>query len=262
MSISKLKLPDERERLEIKAIANEARSNFNSRGITDIFEMLEEKAMLIKLPLEVNDLSGFSTYYDGEFVVVLNTSFTLGHERYTAAHELYHLLYNQDILKKEKVMLKEEKYELEDKRADIFASEILMPEDYVKELFYKLVNVEKSKVEARHIVRLNSKLKVSYKAMLKRLVQLNLCDINLYDSLVHYGSLEMKEVLRDITKTEGYDISLIIPSNSYYISKEYLELVKSNYEKSIISYGKLEQLLEFINETPNDYGYSRESEAD
>lgn len=258
MSISKLKLPEERERLEIKVIANEARSNFNNRGITDVFEMLEEKAMLIRLPLNVYDLSGFSTYYDGEFVVVLNTSFTLGHERYTAAHELYHLLYNQDILKKEKVMLREEKYEIEDKKADVFASELLMPEDYVKELFYRLVNVEKNKVKARHIVRLNSTLKVSYKAMLKRLVQLDLCDISLYDALAEYGSLEMKEELRSITKIEGYDISLIVPSNSHYISKEYLELVKNNFEQGIISYGKLEQLLEFINQNPSDYGYSRE----
>jgi hypothetical protein len=41
-----------------------------------------------------------------------------------------------------------------------------------------------------------------------------------------------------------------------------LELVKNNYEQGIISYGKLEQLLEFIDQTPNAYGYGREAEAD
>src|SRR5699024_10129364 len=138
------------------------------------------------------------------------SNFTLGRERYTGAHELYHIMCNQDILKKEK-LIEDSKYQEEDRRADIFAAEFLMPEDYVKELFYKLVDIEPNKVEVRHVVRLNNELKVSYKAMLKRLVQLDLCSIDLYEELASYGTYENKVKLQEITMREGYDISLITP---------------------------------------------------
>lgn len=255
-----LKLPDEYLRLKIKQLAEDARYKFSKRGILDIFDILEDIAFLIRKPLDIYDISGFTTYFNDEFVVFLNSRFTLGHERFTAAHELYHILYNSDILKKEKLMLNDNVYADEDGKANIFAAELLMPEDYVKELFYKLVNVSKDKIEVRHIVRLNSTLKVSYKDMLKRLVQLDLCDICLYQSLVEYGSLAKKEELREITKMEGYDISLIVPTEIAYVSKEYLEIAKQNYEKGKISYGKISQLLEFINETPEKYGYNKPDE--
>ena len=66
----------------------------------------------------------------------------MGHERYSGAHELYHVIYNADILKKEKVILDDKNYQVEDLKAETFASEFLMPEDYVKEVFYKIVNVD------------------------------------------------------------------------------------------------------------------------
>lgn len=52
------------------------------------------------------------------------------------------------------------------------------------------------------------------------------CDINLYETLAEYGTLAKKEELRETTKTEGYDISLIVPSNASYVSKEYVEITK------------------------------------
>jgi Zn-dependent peptidase ImmA (M78 family) len=257
-----LKLPEEPLRLAIKQLAEESRYRFSKKGIVDIFNILEDVAFFIRKPLEIYEISGFTTYYNNEFVVFLNSSFTLGHERFTAAHELYHILYNSDILKKEKLLLNNNSNNNEDEKANVFAAEFLMPEDYVKELFYKLINVDSDKLEVRHLVRLNSTLKVSYKAMLKRLVQLDLCDISLYESLVEYGTLEKKKELRDITKTEGYDISLIVTSSIVHVSKEYLEIAKQNYEKGKISYGKITQLLEFINETPERYGYVEPKEDD
>ena len=258
MSLTKrdLRLADEPLRLKVKGLAEEARYKFSKKGIVDIFDILEDVAFFIRKPLKTHDISGFTTYFNNEFVVFLNSSFTLGHERFTAAHELYHILYNDDLLRKEKLLMNDIAYADVDERANVFASEFLMPEDYVKELFYKLVNTAKDKLEVRHIVRLNSTLKVSYKAMLKRLVQLDLCDISLYETLAEYGTLAKKEELREITKKEGYDISLIVPTNISYISKEYLEIAKQNYENGKISYGKITQLLEFINETPEKYGYN------
>ena len=134
-----LNLPEESLRLQIKDLAEETRIKFARKGLSDIFDILSEVAFLIRKPLDTNELSGFSTYFEEQFIVFLNSNFTLGHERYTGAHELYHIIYNADILKKEKILIDDDKHKEEDIKAHVFASEFLMPEDYVKEVFLKLL---------------------------------------------------------------------------------------------------------------------------
>jgi Zn-dependent peptidase ImmA (M78 family) len=257
-----LNLPEESFRLQIKDLAEETRIKFARKGLSDIFDILSEAAFLIRKPLDTDELSGFSTYFEEQFIVYLNSNFTLGHERYTGAHELYHLIYNADILKKEKILLDDEKHKAEDMKANVFASEFLMPEDYVKEVFYKIVNVDKDSILPRHIIRMHNYFKVSYKAMLKRLIQLDLCSINKYEELVDICSLENMEQLQSLTKREGYSIELIIPSKETYVPTEYIEFVKSNYERGNISYKNMKNSLEFIGLTPGQFGYEYPLEED
>ena len=257
-----LNLPEESFRLQIKDLAEETRIKFARKGLSDIFDILSEAAFLVRKPLDTDELSGFSTYFEEQFIVYLNSNFTLGHERYTGAHELYHLIYNADILKKEKILLDDEKHKAEDMKANVFASEFLMPEDYVKEVFYKIVNVDKGSILPRHIVRMHNYFKVSYKAMLKRLIQLDLCSINKYEELVDICSLENMEQLQSLTKREGYSIELIIPSKETYVPTEYIEFVKGNYEIGNISYKNMKNSLEFVGLTPEQFGYEYPLEED
>lgn len=249
-----INIPEELFRLKMKELAEEVRMKFAKKGISDIFEILSEVAFLIRKPLDIEELSGFITYFDNSFIVYLNSNFTLGHERYTAAHELYHIIYNEDILKKEKVFLDKEMHKEEEVKADVFAAEFLMPEDYVKEVFYKLVNLDKNKLLPKHVVRMHNYFKVSYKAMLKRLIQLNLCSLDKYFQLVEICSLENKDKLQSLTKQEGYPIDLIIPSRKTYIPKEYIIYVKSNYENGKISYENMRESLEFVGLDPIEFG--------
>ena len=257
-----LNLPEESFRLQIKDLAEEVRIKFARKGLSDIFDILSEAAFLIRKPLDIEELSGFTTYFEGQFIVYLNSNFTLGHERYTGAHELYHLIYNADILKKEKILLNDEKHKEEDAKADVFASEFLMPEDYVKEVFYKIVNVDKNSILPRHIIRMHNYFKVSYKAMLKRLIQLNLCSIDKYEELVDICSLENTEQLQSLTRREGYSIDLITPSKETYVPKEYIEFIKTNYERGNISYKNMKNSLEFIGLAPEQFGYEYPQEED
>lgn len=257
-----LNLPEESFRLQIKDLAEDVRIKFARKGLSDIFDILSEAAFLIRKPLDTDELSGFSTYFEEQFIVYLNSNFTLGHERYTGAHELYHIIYNADILKKEKILLDDEKHKAEDAKADVFASEFLMPEDYVKEVFYKIVNVDKDSVLPRHIIRMHNYFKVSYKAMLKRLIQLNLCSIDKYEELVDICSLENTEQLQSLTIREGYSIDLITPSKETYVPKEYIEFIKTNYERGNISYKNMKTSLEFIGLAPEQFGYEYPLEED
>ncbi len=250
-----INIPHELFRLKIKEMAEEVRIKFAKKGLSDIFDILSETSFLIRKPLDLEELSGFITYFEDHLIVYLNSNFTLGHERYTAAHELYHIIYNEDILKREKVFIDKDKYKEEEEKADVFAAEFLMPEDYVKEVFYKIVNVDKDRLKARHIVRMHNYFKVSYKAMLKRLVQLKLCSPKKYFDLIDIASLENKEKLQALTREEGFSIDLIVPSRVTYIPKEYLIYVKSNYENGKITYDELKETLAYIDLKPQDLGY-------
>ena len=253
--------PDELIRLEIKQLAEDVRYKYSKKGLSDIFDILAEDAFLLRMPLKTTEVSGFSTYFQDKFVVFLNSSFTLGHERYSGAHELYHIIYNQETLKNEKLLIYNSDSD-EENKADIFAAEFLMPEDYVKEVFYKIINVKSDSVIEKHVIKMNNFFKVSYKAMLKRLVQLNLCERNKYDSLSEICSLENADKLQLLTKKEGYDIKLIIPSNEKFIPKEYIEYIKTNYENNRISFNNMKNCFNFIGMDPMDFGYEYPNEEE
>lgn len=255
---SKFKLVNEKLRLDIKGKADETRYRWTKKGLIDIFSILDNIAILIRRPIKTNKLSGFSTYFEDNFIVFLNSSYTLGHERFSGAHELYHITYNADILKSDKILFGDNQ-DIEDE-ANIFAAEFLMPEEGIKEVFYKQVDVNPGQVEAKHLVRMHNYFKVSYKAMLKQLIQLRLCDEKLYEPLLYYQVLEKADVLEKITQMEGYSAELIKPSKIKSISTEYIEIVRRNFEDNKISYGKLEEMLGFIGKVPEDYGYVRNEE--
>lgn len=251
---------DEKQiRLAIREKADEVRLRWAKKGLFDIFEILENECILIRKPLETTEISGFTTYFDESFIVFLNSLYTVGHERFSGAHELGHLILHRDQLLKENLLTKDKGIEHE---ATIFAVEFLMPSLGVEEIFHKIVGVEPKSVNAKHVVRMHHYFKVSYKAMLKRLVYLNLCDIGLYEELCEYCSLANAGLLQDLTKKEGYDCSLIKKSNAQYVSKEYEEIIRRNYETGKISYKRLEFLLDFIGKDPADYGYEVSDDED
>ncbi len=258
---NKLNLPEELIRLQMKELAEEVRYKYFKKGLADIFDILSEVSFLIRMPLETNEISGFSTFFEQHFIVYLNSNFTLGHERFSGAHELYHITYNADILKREKLFLNTIESE-EDYKANVFAGEFLMPEDYVKEVFYKIVNVKPNSVLERHVVRMNNNLKVSYKAMLKRLIQLGLCEINRYEELTKICSIENAKNLQELTKKEGYDIDLITPSKRLSIPQQYIEFAKSNYENKDISYNNMNNCLQFLGLSTDQFGYEHPQEEE
>jgi Zn-dependent peptidase ImmA (M78 family) len=238
---------------DLEILAAQERSKIASDMFLDIFDVIEENAILVLYPFESKKISGFSTYYHDEFIVIINTNYTLGHQIYTAAHEYYHLVQDHHKLMTGEVLEADEENE---EKANVFASLFLMPEQSVKKQFYKLApSVNPSEVEPRHIVRMHNKFRVSYKAMLKRLVKIGLCAPEKYDELREMGTLENHEKLVKLTEREGFDVSLIKPSGRNHVSEEWIQKTRENFEQGLISYSLLQELLEFIGKDPGDYGY-------
>lgn len=245
----------ETRRRRLKSDADNIRYSWSKKGFCDIFSILENSAILIRRPISDNHMSGFTTYFQGNFVVVLNSNFTLGHEIFSGAHELYHLSFNQEILKRERLLTREEEAQI-DSDANVFAAEFLMPKDGVMELFEKLVSVKPEHLQPKHIIRLQNHFRVSYAAMLKRLLHLGLCDQQNCKRLREFGSVEHAQYLKKLTIEEGFKCDLIESSCASSISAEYLQAVRNNYENGEISFGKLASLLDYLGQTPQDYGYS------
>lgn len=248
---------DDFQRIKIKQLADEVRFHWLKLGFTDVFEILNEIAIVIRSPHETSEgkkFSGFSSYIRKNFVVYINSSYTLGHERFTAAHELYHLLFDKEILMNKKLLSPNNK-DMNERNANIFATEFLMPEEGVYDFCHKKIN---GNLEPKHIIWLQNNFQVSYRAMLKRLLELEICDKSVFDELVKYCSNDPKyiKMIKELTIKEGYTTNLIEPSYIYSIPQPYIQTIIDNYEDNKISYGKFSSLLKLINKTPEDYGFS------
>ncbi|SFD60527.1 ImmA/IrrE family metallo-endopeptidase [Bacillus sp. UNCCL81] len=247
------------QRTKIKQYADTVRYSWSQKGITDVIDILEELAIVIKTPYQNKDeelLSGFSTYIRKHFVVFINTAYTGGHQRFTAAHELYHLIYDTEVLKREVILPKETNNE---KLANWFAVEFLMPEEGIIEYVHSRFQ---RPIQPKHIIRLHQHFKVSYKAMLKRILQLNLIEKDEYDYLERFCSNEQEYIdkLLQLTTNEGLDIKLIQSTFEKNIPKRYLDVIRDNYEQGLISYHKFSSLLNLADKSPIDYGYNAPEE--
>lgn len=204
-------------------------------------------------------ISGFVCYFMEQYIVFLNSAFTLGHERFTAAHELYHLEYEAETLR-QVYLVQDSTLKKRDEKADVFAAEFLMPKEGIDELFCQLVDVLPSQIEPKHIIRMAHAFKVSYSAMAKRLVELGLCEKERLEYLRNFGSVENVPLFRSIVEIEGIPLDLFVPSKVSSIPMSLVKVLRENYERGIISYQKLAELLSFIEKSPAQLGYSRDEE--
>jgi Zn-dependent peptidase ImmA (M78 family) len=252
-------------RIEIKDKVDSVRYHWSKKGRTDIFDILEQQAVIIKKPKPYseknnNDLfSGFTTYIDGHFFVYVNTAHSLGRQRFTAAHELYHLEFDKDQLTKKKVITEEEKVS-NDRLADKFASEFLIPEEEVKKYFYS--ELSHISIQPEHVIRMMYDFKVSYLAMAYRLFSLGLITLDEYNALKSVSNKENRTNLLSLVRKQGLDTYLNEPTNESSISKKYLQYLFDNYSKNKISYGRLKSTLEYIGHTPEEFGFLPPAEPD
>lgn len=106
----------------------------NDGPVVDIISMLERNGIfIVELDENVDAFDGVSFITDGGTpVIIINKNFSNDHKRYTIAHELGHIIMHlsrnfifSEIRDKEK-------------EANEFASEFLMPEDYIKKELWGL----------------------------------------------------------------------------------------------------------------------------
>lgn len=206
-------------------------STFRQKNFLNQDEPINCKSLLLKLNVQTfyrplsDDLSGISLKVQGLAFMIVNSEHSRGRQHFTIAHELYHLFIQQEF-EPHCYNSKDEKNEIE-KKADAFASRLLLPELGVKRMI-PLSELTTKDVSLGTVLKLEHYFSVSHIAMLNRLKGLNLIKTPNYDS---WNDIYIKQ----IAKEYGYNLSLYEKGNEGVLIGDYGTLAKNLFDKEKIS---------------------------
>lgn len=200
--------------------------------INDIFLLIESLGIILfKKPFESKNLSALFMKDSKNYIMVINSNKTLGHQIYSAAHELSHFFFDKAI-KGGVCSVNSSKAEIE-VLADKFAEFLLMPDETVIQELDKKLSGGKE-IDVFDIIYLQHYFRVSWQAILIKLKSLGyIKDINVYNNIG----------ITKLTAALGYDTNLVSFTKEKYVSKKYLEKTLKCYNAYEISEKRLEEYL-------------------
>jgi Zn-dependent peptidase ImmA (M78 family)/transcriptional regulator with XRE-family HTH domain len=156
--------------------------------ITNLTKLIEDNGIVI-IPLELGEMSGFSTYINGNIpVIYVDSSLPPDRYRLTIAHELGHIIFHFGNKVSQERDLEAEAYE--------FAIELLVPESNIRPYFTK-VSIDK-------LADLKSYWYVSMQALLRYANTLSMLTQNQYKYLwIQMGTL-ITEIINAYLSDLGY----------------------------------------------------------
>ncbi|MGI6037773.1 MAG: ImmA/IrrE family metallo-endopeptidase [Limnochordia bacterium] len=227
---------------EIESIAsfraNEVRkrlglSAFEAMDIIKTLRENEDVSFVLK-PFE-SGISGMFLRLGNAKVIVLNTTRTLGHQRFTAAHEYYHLCFDTEMTGGICLAGTTEQKVTRELEADLFAANLLMPRDGLEISLFRRTQGRRD-LTIDDVVSLEQKFGVSRMAMLVRLRQLG------YLTEPQFCEMKGLPVIRS-AKILGYATDLYEPTAEEAVFSSYAEKAKLALEWGRISEGRYRQLL-------------------
>jgi Zn-dependent peptidase ImmA (M78 family) len=217
-------------------IRNELGINLNEPIDSNIFKILRKKEKISIIITELKgNISGFFLRKEDICLIVINSSRSFGHQRFTAAHEYYHFKYDKGLNGKICFINKYNSDYKNEVEANYFASYFLMPDESLKYYINKRTNG--NKLNIRDLIYLENFFMVSHALMLVRLKSINI--------ISEKEAEMMKNGIIDKARKLGYDTSLYknTKQNGTVKYTNYVELAQELLEKEMISYGKFEELL-------------------
>lgn len=171
-------------------------------------------------------------------VIAINSSMTLGRQRYSLAHEFYHLYFDDNMVSVCAKKIGEGK-EIE-KEADMFASYFLMPNTSLALLAEEYANKNNdNQVSINDVISIEQYFGVSHQAAVYRLLHTPYLKKETADKYLITS-------VRNRAESLGYSSDLYRPSpenKKYMTYGNYIKQVEYLLEKELISIGKYEELL-------------------
>lgn len=186
-------------KLNAEAVRFREKAGYSNREPIDIEAVVlrMKNYSIVRLEMSQN-ISGMCIIDEKSKLIAINSSMSIGRQRFTMAHELYHL--EIENLREGKICsaaLHDSKTDSE-KEADLFASFLLMPYDGLE---WYVENYNITKWYLRNIIELSQFYKMSYMATLFRLKQENRITANEFEVF-------KKQNIKTATQKYGYDVSL------------------------------------------------------
>ncbi len=214
---------------------------------TQIFNILENESKVLYYPLEDQQVWGFSETIKGKAFVCINTSLPYDKQVFAAAHELYHLWYGTS----GEIMIAEDSEEPDaDKEVELlanrFAAEFLVNEELLLQEM-KVFEISKDNLTVKDVVKLANLFVVPYRTMVKRLYEIDVISKKKYEEFKVYTDEEASIWCNRL------GLSVPVRKNKVGLSN-LVDKAMELYEKHLISFEKLEYLLELAELTPEQMG--------
>lgn len=228
------------DKLEIstKALSLRKELGEDTTSPIDIFSLAHTIPHLTLVFYPMGDhLSGMCIKNDGNPVIAVNSSMSVGRQRFSMAHELFHLYYDESE-QSTVCAIKIGSGNAIEKISDQFASYFLMPPVALSEAIKKVQGNSTNNLGIKEIVKLEQYFGVSRQAILYRLIEDNKLTSQQADQF-------RQGVIRSAVNL-GYDDSLYkpLPENKQYKTYGYyIQQAGEVLKKDLVSTGKYEQLL-------------------
>lgn len=221
-----------------KAVSLRRQLGEDATSPIDIFTLAFSIAYLTIVYYPMGEhLSGMCIKDAKNCVIAINSSMTLGRQRFSMAHEFYHLFYDEESLTAVCAKAIGEGKEKE-QEADQFASYFLMPPDALSGLIEQIRGDKREGLSLKDIVRIEQHFQISRQAVLHRLLE--------EGELTQQEADSMRQNVTLSAVNLGYQDSLYKPmpkEKQYGTYGYYIQQADRAMELGLISYGKYEELL-------------------
>lgn len=229
--------------LECKEKASQFRKSFGY-GPDDPIHLrsflLKQNIISLFKPLS-GGFAGMAMIVGGNRFMMVNQNHTLGKQHFTIAHELYHLFVQENFTSRKCVTgLFLKQTDVEERKADLFAAHLLLPDIGVTSLVPKEERL--GKVSEQTIFKIQQVYSVSVKATIFRLKELGFVDDSYFDAYKSGSTQKIRNL--------GFDTRLMFPGNQDLALGDYAVLAKELFQTGKISESLYFDYLNAVNIDP------------
>lgn len=226
---------------------------------SQIFSILSLYARVIYYPLGKDVVWGFTRikgstddFKEHKPFAAINSSIPQDCQIFAAAHELYHIWFDNKVDVVPANIMDETTDDRNELKANRFAAEFLVEEELLrKEL--RMYSIDCANILLKDILNLATLFSVPYRTMVKRLYEIGSIS---KQKCAEYLSISEENI--SIAK-KRYAITTPKPDNRIAIDN-LTDLAIEAYDRELITFEKLEYLLDFSHLTPSDVGRQKKQD--
>lgn len=180
--------------------------------IQNVSLKLEDECIIIRYPIDIDSFGGYVYKTENHKFCFINTNQPRSFQNFVTMHEYYHLNYDEIQSNSIEMILsnEEDSIDLRERRANYYASLMLLDEDSLRKNYYRLAKAKNLNFE-EILCYLIDLYKVPKKTILIRLYELE-CIEDFEQLYINFNN--DLEKLKEIFISHGLDISTLEPSNA------------------------------------------------